>query len=409
MRSINRHVCARHGKKLHRSVIAFPSLLLLLPALIVTVFVSSAHAQTPSSLQGKVFDPSNAVIVGASITAIPTGRTNGPTAVSNQEGLFVLSLDPGKYTIKISARDFLEISEPIEIGSAAQTRDFMLRIAGVRQSVDVKVSGGYDVLAISTATRTLTPLRDVPQSITVVSQELMQDQGMTSVADVVRYVPGIEVHQGENNRDQLIIRGNSTSADFFLNGVRDDVQYYRDLYNLERVEALKGPNAMIFGRGGGGGVLNRVTKEAGFFPVRAFTLQAGQFGNKRVTGDWNQALNGKVAFRFNGMYENSDSFRDSVGLERVGVNPTMSFSLSDRTKVTAAYEYLNDSRVADRGITSYQGRPAPVDRGTYYGNPDDSHVELGVRRWSTETCHTVYCSSRSRLWLALSSRRSRRR
>ena len=110
--------------------------------LIVTVFVSSAHAQTPSSLQGKVFDPSNAVIVGASITAIPTGRTNGPTAVSNQEGLFVLSLDPGKYTIKISARDFLEISEPIEIGSVAQTRDFMLHLAGVRQSVDVKVSGG---------------------------------------------------------------------------------------------------------------------------------------------------------------------------------------------------------------------------------------------------------------------------
>ena len=387
MRTIHRHVLAPHGRNLYRSAVAFPSLRLLLPALIVTVFVSIAHAQTPSSLQGKVFDPSNAVIVGASITAIPTGRTNGPTAVSNQEGLFVLSLDPGKYTIKISARDFLEISEPIEIGSEAQTQDFMLRIAGVRQSVDVKVSGGYDVLAISTATRTLTPLRDVPQSITVVSQELMQDQGMTSVADVVRYVPGIEVHQGENNRDQLIIRGNSTSADFFLNGVRDDVQYYRDLYNLERVEALKGPNAMIFGRGGGGGVLNRVTKEAGFFPVRAFTLQAGQFGNKRVTGDWNQAVNGKVAFRFNGMYENSDSFRDSVGLERVGVNPTMSFSLSDRTKVTAGYEYLNDSRVADRGITSYQGRPAPVDPGTYYGNPDDSHVRLGVHLGSALVEH----------------------
>ena len=61
-------------------------------------------------------------------------------------------------------------------------------------------------------------------------------------------------HQGENNRDQVIIRGNSSSADFFVNGVRDDVQYYRDLYNLDRVEALKGPNAMIFGRGGAGGV-----------------------------------------------------------------------------------------------------------------------------------------------------------
>src|SRR4030095_12349097 len=112
------------------------------------------------------------------------------------------------------------------------------------------------------------------------------DQAMTSVADVVRYVPGIDVHQGENNRDQLIIRGNSTSADFFLNGVRDDVQYYRDLYNLDRVEALKGPNAMIFGRGGGGGVVNRVTKEAGFQSTRAFTLQAGRFAKKRATADF---------------------------------------------------------------------------------------------------------------------------
>ncbi|MDT9702321.1 TonB-dependent receptor plug domain-containing protein, partial [Streptomyces sp. P17] len=96
-----------------------------------------------------------------------------------------------------------------------------------------------------------------------------------SMADVVRYVPGVSSHQGENNRDQLIIRGNSTSADFFVNGVRDDVQYYRDLYNLESVEALKGPNAMIFGRGGGGGVINRVTKEAGYTPLREVTIQGG--------------------------------------------------------------------------------------------------------------------------------------
>src|SRR5262249_58262395 len=103
--------------------------------------------------------------------------------------------------------------------------------------------------------RPLTPLQDVPQSVTVAERELMRDQLMGSIGDVVRYVPGITAHQGENNRDQVVIRGNNSSADFFLNGVRDDVQYYRDLYNLDRVEALKGPNAMIFGRGGGGGVV----------------------------------------------------------------------------------------------------------------------------------------------------------
>ena len=136
------------------------------------------------------------------------------------------------------------------------------------ESVTVRAPGDYQVDSISSATKTLTPLRDVPQSVTVTTKELIRDQLMLSVGDVMRYTPGIQVHQGENNRDQVIIRGNSSSADFFLNGVRDDVQYYRDLYNLDRVEALKGPNAMMFGRGGGGGVVNRVTKEADFQPCR---------------------------------------------------------------------------------------------------------------------------------------------
>src|SRR5262249_37391849 len=162
-------------------------------------------------------------------------------------------------------------------------------------------------------------------------------------------------HQDENNRDQLIIRGQSTSADFFLNGLRDDVQYYRDLYNLDRVEAIKGPNAMIFGRGGGGGVVNRVTKEAGLQPIRAFSVHGGRFGNKRVTADFDQPLGMKVAFRVNGMYENSASFRKNVGLERTGVYPTLTFAPNDHTKVTVGYEFLRDTRVADRGITSFQG------------------------------------------------------
>jgi catecholate siderophore receptor len=113
----------------------------------------------------------------------------------------------------------------------------------------------------------------------------------------VRYTPGLSVHQGENNRDQVIIRGQSTSADFFLNGVRDDVQYYRDLYNLERLETLKGPNALIFGRGGGGGVINRVTKEADFSKTREISLTGGSFYNRRIAGDFAQPLGEKVALR----------------------------------------------------------------------------------------------------------------
>ena len=204
---------------------------------------------------------------------------------------------------------------------------------------------------------------------------------MLSMTDVVRYMPGVTSIQGENNRDQLVIRGNSTSADFFLDGVRDDVQYYRDLYNLERVEALKGPNAMVFGRGGGGGVVNRVTKEAGFMMLHQFTLTGGSFGEKRVTTDLNQSLGSRVAARFNGMFEDSGTFRDFGHLQRLGVNPTFTMTPFSQSKITLSYEHLGDHRHADRGIPSFQGLPVDVPVTTFYGDPDDSrvraHVDLG--------------------------------
>jgi catecholate siderophore receptor len=195
---------------------------------------------------------------------------------------------------------------------------------------------------------------------------------------VMRYVPGVAVHQGENNRDQIIVRGNSSSADFFVDGVRDDVQYYRDIYNVSRVEVLKGPNAMIFGRGGGGGIVNRVGKEAVFEPLYEASVQAGMYGNKRVTADLDQPLSGSAAFRLNAMFEDSDGFRELVSLKRYGITPTLTFVPGSRTKIVASYEYLNDTRVADRGITSLRGRPLSVDPSTYFGDPADSHVDATV-------------------------------
>ena len=236
-------------------------------------------------------------------------------------------------------------------------------------------------------TKTDTALQDVPQSITVVTSEQILDQQMTSLGDVVRYVPGVSSHQGENNRDQIIFRGNGSSADFFLNGVRDDVQYYRDLYNLDRVEVLRGPNAMTFGRGGGGGIINRATKEADFSPLREVTLQGGSFGHARAAIDIDQPLNKTAAVRFNGVYEDSGSFRHFVDLKRQGFNPTLTFLPEKQTKLTLGYEYLHDTRTADRGITSFQGRPADVPVETFYGNPADSHVRATVNLMTATVEH----------------------
>jgi catecholate siderophore receptor len=346
----------------------------------VAATVENEASATQTLVRGKVLDPAQAPIAGARVTAIPgDGRPAAPSVVSDAFGEFSLTLDPGFYTFRIDAEAFQETWETVLLQKPGSlSREFVLPVAAVRQTITVAESSDYQVPAISSGTKTLTPLRDVPQSISVVSQEQIRDQMMMSIADVVRYVPGVTAHQGENNRDQVIIRGNSSSADFFVNGVRDDVQYYRDLYNLDRVEALKGPNAMIFGRGGGGGVINRVTKEAGFAPLREISLQGGSYRNKRVATDFDQPLGERVALRFNGMYEDTDSFRKYVGLERYGVSPTVTITPSTRTKITLGYERFHDGRTADRGITSFQGRPADVDISTFYGNPDDSRVRAQV-------------------------------
>jgi catecholate siderophore receptor len=191
----------------------------------------------------------------------------------------------------------------------------------------------------------------VPQSVTVLTKEFIRDQDFRSIGEAVRYVPGVVPHQGEGNRDDVVIRGQRTNADFFIDGIRDDVQYFRDLYNTQRLEVLKGPNAMIFGRGGGGGVINRVQKEADGVPIREVTVQGSSFDNKRVTIDTGGAVNENVAARINAMYENTGSYRDFVNLERYGINPTVTIAAND-TKGQAQLRISARRPHRDRGIPS---------------------------------------------------------
>ena len=231
---------------------------------------------------------------------------------------------------------------------------------------------------ISTATRTPTLLRDVPQAVTVVGHTLIADQAMLGMADVTRNVPGVTMGQGEGNRDQITMRGNNSTSTFFVDGMRDDVQYFRDLYNVERVEALKGPNALIFGRGTGGGVINRVSKEADWTPVRELTLQGGSYETRRGSVDVGQVVSDQVAFRFNGMYENSDRFRYDVNLERYGINPTVTVAAGENTRITANYEHFSDYRTADRGVPSFEGGPVETDVRTFFGDPAQSWSDASI-------------------------------
>ncbi|MFZ0066128.1 MAG: TonB-dependent siderophore receptor [Pseudolabrys sp.] len=226
---------------------------------------------------------------------------------------------------------------------------------------------GYFAPSTSVATKTNTPLLNIPQSITVVTKDFIRDLGYPGLTDITRYVPGVAVHQGEGNRDELVIRGVDSSANFFVNGFRDDVQYYRDLYNAQSVEILKGPSALTFGRGAGGGLLNRTLKEADGTRVYEATAQTGSYWDRRVTLDAGQAVNANFAARLNLMYEKGDTFRDYGKFERWGINPTITYTPNDATKIRLSYEYYHDERTADRGNPS-QGLSAVAPSSTRF-NP----------------------------------------
>src|SRR5688572_28245904 len=252
---------------------------------------------------------------------------------------------------------------------------------------EVTVTGStVKVDRTTSATRTDTPLRDVPQAIGVVTRALIDDQRMRGIADLVRYVPGVGIAQGEGNRDTPVLRGNSSTADFFEDGIRDDVQYFRDLYNVDRVEVLKGPNAMTFGRGGVGGVINRVPRKADGSRAREIAIQGGSWNERRATTDVGDRF-GRLDARLTAVYEDSGSYRDGVGLERYGVNPTFAFALSPRTTLRAGYEHFHDDRTADRGIPSFEGRPFDADEATFFGSADRSFATVTLDAFSTTLEH----------------------
>lgn len=221
------------------------------------------------------------------------------------------------------------------------------------------------------AVKTPTPLLDVPQTITVLTREQLDDQGITQLGDALRYVPGVVLGQGEGHRDQISLRGQNTTADFYLDGLRDDTQYYRSLYNIERVEVLKGANALLFGRGGGGGVINRVSKTPDLDRVKGeASANVDSFGAFALAADWNQPLTETVGGRLNATYEEFDNHRQDFEGRFIGVNPTLAFQPGEATRIELSYNYDDDRRTTDRGVPSLGGKPLTGYDETFFGRSD---------------------------------------
>lgn len=299
---------------------------------------------------------------------------------------FCLALAPQALSAQQPATPRDSVPGQAAAGTPDSTRVSSLK--PVRVTASRRLAGGYAPPVNVSAMKIPARLLDVPQAVSIVTSQLIRDRSIQSVADAVRFMPGVTAGQGEGNRDQIVIRGNSSTADFFVDGVRDDVQFFRDIYNVDRIEALKGPSAMMFGRGGGGGVVNRVVKEPDWMSTRRFTVERGEFGHTRTTADLGAAPNHTIAARLNSVYESSESFRDGVERKRYGLNPVVKARAGSGAAVQLDFEHFRDQRTADRGIPSFQGLPYETASSTFFGDPDRSLADARVNAVTATVSHS---------------------
>ena len=235
--------------------------------------------------------------------------------------------------------------------------------------VVVQDQGSYYV-PDSSLSRVPVPLKDVPQSITVIPQRLMQERAASSFQDALKSVPGISFQAGEGGvqGNNLTLRGYNARNDIFIDGLRDQGSYFRDIFNIEAIEVLKGPSSQYFGRGSTGGAINQVSKVPQVNPSYggAFSLGTGIY--LRGSADINQPISQTTAFRINLMAHKDDIVgRDVAEQQRLGFAPSVSFGLGTPTQLTLSYLVQGEDNIPDYGVPYVDGRPARVDRDNFYG------------------------------------------
>ena len=233
---------------------------------------------------------------------------------------------------------------------------------------EVEVKGKVLYVDLVNSLNPPVPILDVPQSVSVITDEEIKDQGFREIGDIIRYMPGVNTSQGEGHRDAVVFRGVRSTADFYQDGVRDDVQYFRSLYNVEQLEILRGPNALLFGRGGTGGLINRVSKKAEIGEAfGSIDIGADSFGAADLAIDANFATSDSTAVRLNLHTDSLANHRDFYEGERYGINPTVKIQVDDATTIDLSYEYADHERFIDRGIPTSNNKPVESLKDVVFG------------------------------------------
>ena len=244
----------------------------------------------------------------------------------------------------------------------------------VKVKASAEQESAYKADTASTGLKFEAALRDIPQSVSVVKEALVKSQNAFNLRDALKNVSGLTIAAGEGGRtgDSITLRGFSANSDTYLDGVKENGQYARDTFFLERVEVLKGASSVLFGRGSTGGVINPIMKK----PLKDKTFAEADFtyGNydfKRTTIDAGTKLNDSIAVRLNALYQDADSFRDYNHTNRWGIAPSVKFDVSKDTDVTLHLLHQEEDSVFDYGVPMINGKPAAVPVNQFYGFKDD--------------------------------------
>jgi catecholate siderophore receptor len=242
----------------------------------------------------------------------------------------------------------------------------------VQTMQQITVSGTADGLAAGAAgIKTQGSLLDVPQSVSVVTQENLRDRAALTSKDALDYVSSVAAGQGEGRRDEFYIRGFYSLRDTSLDGVRDDTLYSRDLATVEQIEVIKGAAAALYGRGSAGGLINRVSKQPRAKQDTEVSATLGSNSERRVSVDAGGALGDGVNGRLIVVYDAGDSYRDVVEHTRKLLAPSLKVALSPTTTLLLQAEVQREDRTPDRGVPSLAGRPVAVAPSTFYGETYD--------------------------------------
>lgn len=266
-------------------------------------------------------------------------------------------------------------TQPKPTVAPAATTDDGITVIGDRDRDGYKVDQGSSVL------RTPQPLKETPQSVQVIPKELLRANGVTSLQDAMRSVPGAALGSGEGSSpgDRIYLRGFLASNDIYVDGMHDPANYLRDTFNANSIEVLKGPSSVLFGRGTPGGAINTVTNKPTDTWTGDGTLTLGSYSNKRATVGVGGPLadKGLLDMRLDAMVQDTKSFRDEVYYKRWGVAPSVSTRVGN-FDVLLQYYHQQENSMYDPGVATYRGRPTDVDINKFYGFEDDDYQKYNV-------------------------------